>query len=286
MNVVMKIALAMLAFAANSLFCRLALAQTEITPSLFNIIRLCSGAACLVLLALLVNRSNKNLSFIRAIKRDATPLGGLSLFVYAICFALAYVNMTTGTGALLLFGSVQLTMIAYSLVYNERFSTMQWLGFLMALAGMVILLLPSVEAPPVFSAVIMVVAGMAWGAYSLLGKKSTSPLMATTGNFITASLLALITFPAITFFSTVNVEAPMLGVAYALASGIFASAIGYAIWYSVLPSITSTSAATVQLSVPAIATIMGWAFLDESLTLQIITALMLTLGGIYIVIRK
>ncbi|WP_346993797.1 DMT family transporter [Alteromonas gracilis] len=282
-----KIALAMLAFAANSLFCRLALAQTEITPSLFNLIRLISGAACLVLLTLLANRSNKNRSFIRSIKRDATPLGGLSLFVYAICFALAYVNMTTGTGALLLFGSVQLTMIAYSVIHNEHFSKIQWLGFLMALAGMVTLLLPTVETPPsVFCSNDGYCLGMAWGAYSLLGRKSSSPLMATTGNFIIASLLALITLPALTFFATVNIEAPMLGVSYALASGIFASAIGYAIWYSVLPSITSTSAATVQLSVPAIATIMGWAFLDESLTLQIIAALMLTLGGIYIVIRK
>lgn len=286
LNLAVKVLLAMIAFAANSLFCRMALTQTEIAPSLFNLIRLCSGAVCLFVLTWFVSRRSQNCSVLNTIKRDAGIIGGLSLFTYAFCFALAYVDMTTGTGALLLFGSVQLTMIAYSLFAHERFTVWQWIGFLLAILGLVILLLPSVATPPLFAALMMIVAGVSWGIYSILGKKSTSALFATTGNFIIASVFALSVLPVLTALNHVNFDIPLLGGIYALASGVLASAIGYAIWYSVLPKIRSTSAATVQLSVPAIATLMGWGFLDEALTFQIVSALLLTLGGIYIVIRK
>ncbi|MBB67764.1 MAG: EamA family transporter, partial [Rickettsiales bacterium] len=243
------VCIAMLAFAANSLLCRMALANTDIDPGLFTTIRLASGALCLALLvAFTARRSSKNTSPIAAIKQQASIAGALSLFVYAIAFSYAYISMSTGTGALLLFGAVQLTMISVGLLKGERFATFQWLGFLLAFAGLVILLLPGASAPPLFSALLMISAGIAWGFYSLLGKKSNAPLLLTAGNFLYATLLSL---PLIVWLWVTDTwQWSNDGVLFALASGIVASGCGYAIWYKALPLIQSTTAATVQLSVP------------------------------------
>ncbi|ALM90679.1 MULTISPECIES: DMT family transporter [Alteromonas] len=309
------VCIAMLAFAANSLLCRMALANTDIDPGLFTTIRLASGALCLTLLVAFTARrsllaSNKseqsasgtegaavniksaaagtnsaatNTSAIAAIKQQASIAGALSLFVYAIAFSYAYISMSTGTGALLLFGAVQLTMISVGLLKGERFAAFQWLGFLLAFAGLVILLLPGASAPPLFSALLMVSAGIAWGFYSLLGKKSNAPLLLSAGNFLYATLLTL---PLVMWlWVTSTWQWSNEGVFYALASGIVASGCGYAIWYKALPLIQSTTAATVQLSVPVIATLMGWAFLAEAISLQIMIASLMTLGGIWLVIK-
>jgi len=297
------VCIAMLAFAANSLLCRMALANTDIDPGLFTTIRLASGAMCLTLLvaftarrSLLANNKSKqsasgiesasasiSTSPIAAIKQQASIAGALSLFVYAIAFSYAYISMSTGTGALLLFGAVQLTMISVGLLKGERFAAFQWLGFLLAFAGLVILLLPGASAPPLFSALLMVSAGIAWGFYSLLGKKSNAPLLLTAGNFLYATVLTL---PLVMWLWVTNTwQWSNEGVLYALASGIVASGCGYAIWYKALPLIQSTTAATVQLSVPVIATLMGWAFLAEAISVQIMVASLMTLGGIWLVIK-
>lgn len=280
---------AMVAFAANSLLCRMALANTDIDPASFTALRLLSGALALSLLSLLSLRKSNwagELSLWVNLKSNATLLGGVSLFLYALCFSYAYISISTGTGALLLFGAVQLTMITFGLARGERFKPFQWLGFLLAFAGLVILLLPSASAPPLLAGITMVFAGIAWGVYSLLGKKSSAALFATTGNFIYASILCI---PLVGFLLSLNSNELVFdntGALLALMSGIIASGCGYAIWYSVLPLIKSTTAATVQLSVPVIATLMGWAVLEEQLNVQVVLASVMTLGGIYLVIKR
>jgi len=284
------VTIAMLAFAANSLLCRMALAHTSIDPASFTVLRLVSGAISLVFLSVLTKGTSfsniANVGVYSGIKRNANILGGITLFVYAICFSFAYISMSTGTGALLLFGAVQLTMILVGFLRGERFEIRQWVGFVLAFIGLIVLLLPSASAPSPLSGAIMVLAGIAWGAYSLLGKKSESALLATTGNFIYASLLCTASMAALFLLDISPMTWDKEGVFYALASGVLASGCGYAIWYSVLPAIKSVTAATVQLSVPVIAAIMGWAALSEPLTLQVILASVMTLGGIYLVIRK
>lgn len=290
MKTFLLVAVAMGAFAANSLLCRMALANTDIDPASFTLLRLTSGALALLLLSSYSLRrgvkSASSQSVFKGLKANASVLGGIALFVYAICFSFAYISMSTGTGALLLFGAVQLTMITVGLINGERFNSRQWLGFVLAFIGLVILLLPSASAPSLLAGLLMVLAGMAWGVYSLLGKKSSSALMSTTGNFIYASFLCV---PLIGVVLSVGADQFVLdkvGIYYALASGIFASGCGYAIWYRALPLIKSTTAATVQLSVPVLASLMGWLALGEQFTAQIMLASVMTLGGIYLVIKK
>jgi len=285
------VSLAMVAFAANSLLCRMALVNTSIDPGLFTIVRLMSGALCLLILITITrqrvlpsnNSPTKRQSITSIITTHGTLRGGFSLFVYAITFSYAYVSLSTGTGALLLFGAVQLTMIAYGLLHKERFTLLQWTGFVIALSGVVTLLLPSASAPNPVAALLMVIAGIAWGAYSIFGRRSGAPLLLTFGNFVYSSLLLIPLACWLWLSDGVNYDSA--GVMYALMSGILASGAGYAVWYSALSLIRATTAATVQLSVPVIATLMGWAFLAEPLTLQVMLASALTLGGISLVIR-
>lgn len=299
-NAWVMVCVSMLAFAANSLFCRMALAHTSIDPGVFTAIRLISGACCLALLVMISQRRVKptttqamggerhaqssTTSLPALIKHHGNLQGALALFIYALGFSYAYVSMTTGAGALLLFGAVQLTMLMVAMLKGERFSLLQWLGLLFAFSGLVVLLLPSASTPTLLSACLMVFSGIAWGVYSLLGKKANRPLLLTAGNFAFASLMIL---PFITWLwlaAKVNFDAR--GALYALASGLLASGCGYAIWYKALPLIQSTTAATVQLSVPVIATVMGWLFLSEPISVQMMVASLMTLGGIWLVIVK
>jgi len=284
-NTIGWVCAAMFAFAANSLLCRMALANTSIDPGVFTTVRLVSGAICLLLLVLVLNRGAKSpATLLRIVTQQASVLGTLSLFTYAIAFSYAYVAMSTGSGALLLFGAVQITMISFGLMKGERFTALQWLGFLFAFIGLIVLLLPSASAPPIYSAVLMASGGVAWGAYSLLGKSSQAPLLLTAGNFLYASVLAV---PLVVWLAVTNTwEWDSAGGSYAIASGVLASGCGYAIWYRALPLIQSTTAATVQLSVPVIATLMGWLMLGEVINSQIIAASVITLGGIWLVIVK
>jgi drug/metabolite transporter (DMT)-like permease len=268
--------LAMLAFAGNSLLCRLALKNTSIDPATFTAIRLTSGALMLWLVI-----------FLKLGARHATarPRGGnwasaLALFVYAAGFSFAYVSLPAATGALLLFGAVQATMIGHGMWTGERFSTLQLIGLLLAFGGLLSLLLPGLSTPPLLGSALMLTAGLAWGIYSLRGKGAGDPTLVTAGNFLRALPMALV----LSLLMLNNRSIDALGLGYALASGALASGVGYAIWYTALPGLKATQAATVQLSVPVLAAVGGIVFLDELLTKRLVLASMAILGGIALVI--
>lgn len=270
-KLVLLACLAMTAFAANSLLCRMALVETDIDPASFTFWRLTSGALMLTLLV--VMRNQKPL-------QEGNMASAIALFVYAAGFSFAYISMTTGAGALLLFGAVQVTMISWGLFNGERMSALQWGGFLLALVGLVLLLLPNAAVPQLSSALMMLAAGIAWGIYSLRGKGAKLPIEATAGNFIRATPLALVLL--VIFWPGGEFHAE--GMAYAVASGAIASALGYALWYSILGHMAAVKAATLQLSVPVLAVFAGWLFLDETVTLRIILSSLAVLGGVAMVI--
>ena len=267
-------ALTMLAFAGNSLLCRVALKETSIDPASFVTIRLISGAVVLWIVVRLLERS-------RGVQAGAGNwLSAFALFAYAAGFSFAYLSLTAGMGALLLFGTVQATMIGYGVWAGERLRTWELAGLALALGGLVGLLLPGLAAPPVLGATLMVVAGVAWGVYSIRGKRGGDPTQVTAGNFLR-------TIPFAVALSLVTLDRAKLdgaGVAYAIASGALASGIGYAIWYAVLPALKASLSATVQLSVPPIAAVGGILFLGETVSLRLVLASIATLGGIGLVI--
>lgn len=263
--------LAMLAFAGNSLLCRAALRDTGLDAASFTTLRLASGALALWLLTRRRGggRSGKG-----------NWLSALALFAYAAGFSFAYLSLSAATGALLLFGAVQATMIGYGIWKGERLRGLQLVGLTLALAGLVGLLLPGISAPPLVAAVLMLGAGAAWGIYSLRGKGAGDPTMVTAGNFLRAVPVAVIL--SVLMYRHASVDAAGLG--YALASGALTSGLGYAIWYMALPALRTTSAATVQLSVPVIAALGGVVLLGESLNLRLVLASAAILGGIALVI--
>lgn len=263
--------LALLAFAGNSLFCRLALKYTSIDAASFTAVRLLSGAA---MLWLVVRVRGGTLA------SRGSWASALALFTYAAGFSFAYVNLPVATGALLLFGAVQVTMIGVGVWRGERLHGPQLIGFLLALGGLIGLLLPGLTAPPVEPAALMLGAGVAWGIYSLRGKGAGDPTKVTAGNFLLAAPMAL----ALGLFRTSSLSLDHAGVLYAIASGALASGIGYAIWYAALPALKTTSAAVVQLCVPVITTLGGLAFLREPITLRVMLASGAILGGIALVV--
>lgn len=263
--------LAMAAFAGNSLLCRQALARTDVDPATFTSVRVASGALALALLA----RA-------RGVPPAAAGSWGsaLALFAYAAAFSFAYVSLPASTGALLLFGAVQLTMIGRGLRAGERPRPAQVAGLLAAFAGLVVLLAPGLAAPEPRGAALMLAAGVAWGVYSLRGRAAGAPLAVTSGNFARAVPFALAT--SLAFAG--RASADPAGLALAAVSGALASGVGYAIWYSALPGLTATRAASVQLSVPVLASLGGIAFLGEPLTPRLVAASAAILGGIALVI--
>ncbi|WP_189461296.1 DMT family transporter [Jeongeupia chitinilytica] len=265
--------LTMVAFAGNSLLCRLALKHTAIDPASFTFIRLGSGALMLGLLACASRH-----------RHGATGSWGaaLALFVYAAGFSWAYVSLPAANGALLLFGAVQVTMVGYGLWHGERLARLQWAGLVLALAGVIVLLMPGLSAPPLAASLLMLGAGVAWGVYSLRGKGAANPVRVTAGNFVRAVPMALLC----SLWMQDRAVVDGAGVIYALASGVLASGVGYAIWYSVLPSLDATKAAVVQLSVPAIAAAGGVVVLGEPLHWRLVLASTVILGGILLVIVK
>ena len=267
-QVVAQVTLAMIAFAANSLLCRIALTQTAIDPASFTIIRMLAGAVTLSLIVLARKRSLRN---------SGSWQGAFSLLAYAVAFSFAYVNLPAGTGALLLFGSVQATMIITGLYQGERLRIVQWIGLLTAFGGLIILVAPGIHAPDPLGALLMAIAGMAWGIYSLLGRKLGDPLTATAGNFLKAAPFSLLLLPLAGAIDS-------LGVTFAILSGSISSGVGYAIWYSILPSLKATQAASVQLTVPVIASTAAVFILGENLTFNLIIASVAILGGIALVI--
>ena len=264
-------ALAMVAFAGNSLLCRQALKQTTIDAATFAFVRIVSGAVCLWIIVQLRKRS--------VAKAGSWP-SALALFGYAALFSFAYLRLTAGTGALLLFGAVQATMIFWALRKGEQLRGLQVAGLFLAIAGLVTLVFPGLSAPPLSAAALMLGAGIAWGIYSLRGKGSGDPLRATAGNFLRAVPMAVL-------LSVVMLRSASLdpaGICYAVISGALASGVGYAIWYTALPALKASAAATVQLSVPVLAAAGGIAFLSEPITLRFVLASIAVLGGIALVI--
>lgn len=261
----------MIAFAANSVLCRVALKETGIDAASFTTIRMVSGALVLWLIATALRRGRAG---------NGNWPSAFALFAYAAAFSFAYLSLTAATGALLLFGAVQATMIFHGLRMGERFGRQQLAGLALALGGLVGLLLPGLTAPPLHGSALMLVAGIAWGVYSLRGRGAGDPTRVTAGNFLRAMLFAM----ALSLLTWPNARLDAAGVGYAIASGAIASGMGYALWYSVLPALKATNAATVQLSVPALAAFGGIIFLGEPLTLRLALASAAILGGIALVI--
>ena len=272
LRVFLLTAFAMIAFAANSVLGRLGLVDTEIDAGSFALIRLVSGALVLAVICLLQS------------KRIAGSLsGGLALLIYASCFAFAYIALPAGMGAIILFAMVQVTMLGWGLWTGERLANLQWLGFLVAGSALVWLASPSLEAPPLWAAGRMAMAGIGWGAYSLSGKNSVDATASTTGNFIIASLIAGPLLATGFVISSTPIP-PLNGAMIAILSGAVTSGLGYVIWYQALKDLTATRAGIAQLSVPAIAAIGGVIFLAEPITLRFTLATTAILGGVAIAV--
>lgn len=264
--------LAMIAFAGNSLLCRIALRQTHIDAATFTTVRIVSGALALWLIV----RMRKSIA-----RGGGSWTAAATLMAYAVCFSLAYISLPAATGALLLFGAVQVTMIGYGLSKGERLSAAGIVGVVCAFGGLIVLVLPGVAAPSLVGSALMLAAGVAWGVYSLLGKRASGdPTATNAGNFIRAiPITCVFSLCALPWLSIDG-----MGVAYAVASGAITSGVGYAIWYTALPGLQATQAGIVQLSVPLIAALGGIVLLGEPVSVRIGIAAIAILGGIALVI--
>jgi drug/metabolite transporter (DMT)-like permease len=272
LRIVICTALALVAFAGNSLLCRAALVHTHIDAASFTTVRLLSGAVALCCLVWLRGGTRTG---------RGNWLSALALFAYAAGFSFSYLHLTAAAGALLLFGAVQTTMIGYGIWSGERMRWLQIVGVVLACGGLVGLLLPGLSAPPLIGALLMLGAGAAWGIYSLHGQRGGDALKVTAGNFARAVPMALL----LSLFLTARTSLDPAGVGYAFLSGALTSGVGYAIWYTALPSLKSATAATVQLSVPILAAVGGIFFLGEALTLRLLIASVAIIGGIALVVQ-
>ena len=307
---------AMIAFASNSLLCRAALKQTNIDAATFTFVRIFSGALALWLVMkmriwLIVDRTATPLADcsetrVRFPSSPSSPKGkgdlfslrekvrmrvldwkdagnwisAVALFAYAAGFSFAYTSLLAGTGALLLFGAVQATMILWGLYKGERLNAIQIVGFIVAVTGLVVLVFPGLSAPPLIGSILMLGAGVAWGIYSLRGKGERNPASVTTGNFVRAVPFAAAL--GIIFAPSANYN--LAGINYAVISGAVTSGLGYIIWYSALPGLRAATAATVQLSVPVLAATGGILLLGEPITVRYMLASVAVLGGIALVV--
>jgi len=265
--------MALIAFAANSVLCRLALGNEAIDAPSFTGIRLLSGTITLFIILTIKGSNKGTLS-------KGSWTAGLMLFLYAITFSYAYLSVDTGTGALILFGSVQITMIMLSLVSGTRLHLIEWSGVIIAFTGFIYLILPDITTPSVNGFVLMTVSGMSWGIYTLKGRGSKNPLMDTSYNFLrTIPFVALLAI-----FTTQNMSYSFEGIILALISGAITSGVGYTIWYIALGGLSSTQAAVLQLSVPVIAAIGGVVFVSEEITIRLIISATIVLSGILMVV--
>ena len=268
-QIVLLTTLSMIAFASNSLLNRLALGQKAIDPTSYTTIRLTSGAFMLFLLASLQKKNGQ-----AALR--GSGLSAALLFLYAITFSFAYLSLSAGTGALILFGSVQVTMLLVALQRGERPQSMEWVGLVLALGGLVYLVFPGLSAPSLLGSALMLLAGVAWGFYSIRGRGSQNPLADTAGNFMYAVPMVM----AIFVIAFRNIQISTNGILLATLSGALASGVGYVIWYSALRGLSTTRAAILQLSVPVIAAWGGVLLLDETISTRLLIAGALILGGI------
>jgi drug/metabolite transporter (DMT)-like permease len=261
--------LAMIAFAANSIFGRLALGEPSIDPTSYTAVRLISGAIALWIIASMRKKAAVAASV-------AGWAAAVMLFTYAITFSFAYISLSAGTGALILFAAVQITMIAVGLHAGERPPVLEWLGLFIAIIGLVYLVSPGVAAPSLLGSLLMATAGIAWGIYSLLGRGAENPLIVTRDNFFLAVPFALVGFVLSPSALTISSS----GFLWAALSGSVTSAMGYAIWYAALRGLSATLAATVQLSVPVIAALGGVVLLSERFTLRLLVSGAAILAGV------
>jgi len=283
MTTLLLTAFTLIAFAANSLLCRLALGGEVIDPLSFTALRLGSGALVLFGITRLVAR--------RAPARKAGMSGGswgsgLALFAYAIAFSLAYVSLGAGVGALILFGAVQVTMMGAALGSGERPRPAQWAGAATAVAGLVYLVFPGLTAPEPVGALLMAVAGVAWGVYSLRGRGASAPVLMTAGNFLRAAPLGLLSAAVAAALALSPLRLHARGVVLALVSGVVTSGLGYVLWYAALRGLTTTQASVVQLLVPVIAAAGGVALLSERVTARLALASVLILGGVALAVVR
>jgi len=274
--VILYTTFALVAFAFNSILCRLALRGGEIDAAGFTAVRLLSGAVTLSIISYLVHRRTAKAVTDGRLAVSGRWQSATLLFTYAICFSLAYLGIPAGAGALVLFGSVQLTMVTLAIVNGERPRPIEWIGLFTALGGLVYLVLPGMAAPPLSSSLLMAAAGAAWGIYSHRGKTGGDPLANTTGSFIRTLPFAAI---AVVIFLP-NIHLSARGVAIAVLSGAVASGIGYTVWFAAIKYHTSTRAAVLQLAVPVIAAVFGIVLLGETATPRTVFAASLILGGI------
>lgn len=266
--------IAIVAFAANSVLCKLALGHELIDPMSFTSIRLISGA---ITLFALIKFKHQTVH----LKSSKNWISSCMLFIYAIAFSYAYITLDTGTGALILFGAVQITIILYNLYTKHQFSFIEWLGIITSIGGFVYLTLPSANSPSLYGFLLMTLSGIAWTVYTIRGKNTTNALVETTTNFVLTIPLILVFIFLNNNFKTTNE-----GIVLAIIAGSVTSALGYTIWYMALNNLTSIQSGIVQLLVPVIAAIAGMVLLGEILTIQWAIASLLILGGILLVIIK
>ena len=265
--------LALVAFAGNSVLCRLALADSSIDAASFTTVRLVSGAIALLIILGVTSRGTRPASY-------GSWTSAAMLFLYAACFSFAYISLDTGIGALILFGMVQATMIAGALMAGDRPTVAEWIGWLLAVGGFVYLVSPGLTAPSPGGSALMAIAGIAWGIYSLRGRNESFALAGTTYNFVRSVPLVLV----VSAFSLQDLHLTTNGVVLAILSGAITSGVGYAVWYTALQSISSMQAAMLQLSVPVLAAAGGILLLSESISLRLIVSSLLILGGIFLAI--
>ena len=270
---------ALFAFAANSVFCRLALGDEAIDATSFTSVRLFSGIIILFILMQFTSHVSIPQGSLKA-NANGSWLAAIMLFTYAVTFSFGYISLDTGTGALILFGAVQITMILFNVISGSRLHYSEWLGLTCAFIGFVYLILPSITTPSLTGFILMSVSGMAWAFYTLLGRKSKHALSDTAFNFLRTSPFILI----LVLLSFNNLHISSTGFLLAVLSGAIASGIGYFVWYIALSGLSVTQAAVLQLFVPIIAALGGVVFTSESITLRLIESSILVLGGILLVI--
>lgn len=283
LKIITSTVFALLAFAANSVLCRLALGDNTIDATSFTVIRLFSGIIILFVMLALTSKVSKENPSDKATSNDKVKgswLAASMLFIYAVAFSFGYVSLDTGTGALILFGSVQITMIIASVIMGNKLHLSEWLGLSLAFSGFVYLILPNLTTPSLMGFILMSVSGMAWGIYTLLGRASTSPLNDTAYNFLRTSPFILV----LIVFGLDHAHITSMGIVLAVLSGAIASGLGYFIWYIALNGLSVTQAAVVQLFVPIIAAIGGVILTSELITLRLVESSALVLGGILMVI--
>lgn len=267
--------LALIAFAGNSVFCRLALAGPMIDPASYTAVRLITGAVTLWMIAVF-RRSGASE------KSRGSWISAAMLFLYAVTFSFAYISLSAGTGALILFATVQITMIAVGLYAGERPEKLEWLGLLIAMAGLIYLVFPGITAPSIVGSLLMAAAGIAWGVYSLRGRGAIDPVRVTSDNFLRTVPLVIV----LVLFWLSSLTVTPMGFLWAALSGSVTSGVGYVLWYAALPHLTATRAATVQLAVPVLAAIAGVVVLSEPISFRLTLSAVAILGGIGLAIYR